>query len=177
MRPESARSGSESAGDLFFDTVSLGDFALAGRVDLLIERYGHRARVTPEVLDEVLDGIVAGYQALTAIEAALEQGELGRTGELTAEERRIYRELFGSLAPGEASCIARAAVRDGAVVTDDRAARGTCEERDVPFTGTIGILKACVRDGMLEAGEADAILESMIDAGYFSPVRRISDLL
>lgn len=164
-------------GDLFFDTVSLCNFALAGRVDLLVERYGQRARVTPEVQDEVLAGIVAGYEALTAIEVALEEGRLGRTGELAREERRIYRELLGSLAPGESSCIARAAVRGGAVVTDDRAARVTCEERHVPFTGTIGILKACVRDGMLEAEEADAILGSMIDAGYFSPVRRISDLL
>jgi hypothetical protein len=29
----------------------------------------------------------------------------------------------------------------------------------------------------LGSREADAILESMVDAGYFSPVRRISDLL
>jgi predicted nucleic acid-binding protein len=55
--------------------------------------------------------------------------------------------------------------------------RVTCEERDVPFTGTVGILKGCVRDGMLLADEADAVLRSMIEAGYFSPVRRISDLV
>jgi di/tricarboxylate transporter len=54
---------------------------------------------------------------------------------------------------------------------------GIHDRRDVPVTGMIGIPKACVQDGLLEAEEADAILESMVDAGYFSPVRRISDLL
>jgi hypothetical protein len=29
----------------------------------------------------------------------------------------------------------------------------------------------------LAPDEADAILQAMVDAGYFSPVRRISDLL
>ena len=46
---------------LFFDTVTLSNFRLAGRLDLLITRYGARARVTPEVLDEVTDGVVAGF--------------------------------------------------------------------------------------------------------------------
>jgi hypothetical protein len=114
---------------------------------------------------------------LRAIEVALEEERLGATGDLTAEERRIYRDLLRSLAPGEASCVACAKVRGGTVVTDDRAARGACAERDVPTTGTIGILKACVRDRTSDAEEADATLELMIDAGYFSPVRRIGDLL
>ena len=125
----------------------------------------------------MLEGIVAGFEALAAIEAALEEGTLAEAGRPTGDERRIYRELLRSLAPGEASCIACAKVRGGTIATDDRAARHACEARDVPFTGTIGILKACARDGMLAAEAADAILESMIDAGYFSPVRRISDLL
>lgn len=177
MKPEPSPPRPDESGDLFFDTVTISNFALAGRIDLLAERYGPRARITPEVLNEVLEGIVAGYQALRSIVAAVEEGELGSAGVLTAEERRIHGELLRSLAPGEASCIACARVRRGTVVTDDRAARGSCAERDVPFTGTIGILKACVRDGTLEPDEADVVLEAMIEAGYFSPVRRISDLL
>lgn len=177
MKPRSRRSSSGASRNLFFDTVTLSNFALARRVDLLIERYGQRARITQEVRNEVLEGIVAGYQALDAIDVALEEEWLGATGDLTAEERRIYRELLRSLGPGEASCVACAKVRGGTVATDDRAARAACGERDVPTTGTIGILKACVQDRTLEAEEADATLELMIDAGYFSPVRRISDLL
>jgi predicted nucleic acid-binding protein len=168
---------SDRSGDFFFDTVALSNFALAGQLDLLVKRYGPRAHITAEVLNEVLEGIVAGYPALRAVEVALEERKLSDAGTLTAEERRIYRELLRTLAPGEASSIACAKVRSGTVVTDDRAARGCCGERDVRVTGTIGILKACVQDGTLAAEQADAILRSMIDAGYFSPVRRISDLL
>jgi len=177
LTPEPSLPDAESSRELFFDTVSLSNFALAGRIALLAERYGSRARVTPEVLNEVLEGIVAGYQALRTIVVALEEGRLGSTGNLTAEELRIHGELLRSLAPGEASCIACATARGGTVVTDDRAARGVCGERAVPFTGTIGILKACVRDGTLAADEADVVLQAMIDAGYFAPVSRISDLL
>ncbi|MEX2530793.1 MAG: hypothetical protein WD960_08470 [Gemmatimonadota bacterium] len=160
----------------YFDTVTLSNFALAGRLDLLIERYGDRACITTEVLAEVLEGIVAGYQHLRAVEVALDEGSLGHAGALTAEERRIHAELLRTLSSGEASAVACAEARGGTVVTDDRAARGCCEERELPFTGTIGILKVCVGEGALTAKEADGILRVMIDAGYFSPVRRISDL-
>ena len=65
----------------FFDTVTLSNFALAGRLDLLISRYGRRAHIMQEVLDEVLDGIVAGYAALSPIETAIAAGRftLART--------------------------------------------------------------------------------------------------
>jgi predicted nucleic acid-binding protein len=167
----------EDRGDLFFDTVTLSNFALAGRLDLLLQRYGPRARVTPEVLDEVLEGIVVGYDALKDIEAAVESGSLGSTATLSAEERGIYRELLRVFSPGEASCIACAKARGGIVVTDDRTARERSRDHGVAFTGTIGILKAPCLEGALAPDEADAVLKAMVDTGYFSPVRRISDLL
>jgi predicted nucleic acid-binding protein len=163
--------------DFFFDTVTLSNFALAGQIGLLIDRYGRRAGITPQVIDEILEGIAAGYEVLRGVQVALEEGGLGGAASLSDVERRTFVELLRILGPGEASCIACAKARRGTVVTDDRAARGCCAERDVPFTGTIGILTACVRDGTLEPHEADATLQSMIDNGYFSPVRRISDLL
>lgn len=167
----------DEAADFFFDTVTLSNFTLVGRLDLLAERYGPRATVTPEVLAEVIEGIAAGFDGLRAIEAAVREGTLGCGGMLSAEERDAYRGLIRLLSPGEASCIACAKTRGGTVVTDDRAARGCCAERGIPLTGTIGILKACCRDGALVPDEADALLAAMVAAGYYSPVRRISDLL
>lgn len=155
----------------------LFNFALTGRLNILADRYGRRGWVTPEVLNEVTHGIVSGYAELRAIESAIENRRLSVAGALKRAERQTYRELLRSLGSGEASCIAHAKSHGGTVVTDDRAARGCCAERAVPFTGTIGILKACCLDGTLPAEDADAALQSMIDAGYFSPVRRISDLL
>ena len=162
---------------LFFDTVTLSNFALAGHLDLLIARYGVRACVTLEVLDEVTDGIVAGFAALADIEAAVSETRLGSARTLTDDEREQYRELLRILGPGEASCIACAEARGGVVVTDDRTARSCCAERGLSCTGTVGILKACAVDGTLSPDEADAALQAMIDAGYYSPVTAISGLL
>lgn len=167
----------ERPADVFFDTVTLSNFALAGRLDIITGRYGQRACVTPEVLDEVLEGIAVSYGALSAIETALGEGSLGSTGALSKEELDIYRDLLRSLGPGQASCVACAKTRGGIVATDDRAARSSCANLRVAFTGTIGILIACCRDRTLASADADAILQAMVDAGYFSPVRRITDLL
>jgi len=59
----------------------------------------------------------------------------------------------------------------------DERARQCCNELDIPFTGTIGILKACCIDATRSPEEADAILQSMINTGYYSSVQNISDLL
>jgi predicted nucleic acid-binding protein len=163
--------------DLYIDTVTLSNFAVCRRLDLLLTRYGRRMCITPEVLDEITDGIVSGYPALTEVETAVTEGRFRDAGAMTTAERQIYRELLRTLAAGEASCIACAAARGGRVVTDDRAARACCTERHVQFTGTIGILKACCRDGALSPQEADDILHDMVAAGYHSPVRRISALI
>lgn len=161
----------------FFDTCTLSNFALAGRLDLLIQRYGKRAQVAPEVLGEVIDGIVAGYAELQEIEDAVATGEFTRAGMLSAEERATFRGLLRVLSLGEAACISCAKGRRGLVVTDDLTARKCCAENGLEFTGTIGILKACVLDGAIAAREADEVLQAMVDAGYFSPVSRISSIL
>ena len=161
----------------FFDTATLSNFALSGCLDLLIERYGQTSQITPQVLDEVVEGIVAGYTSLQKIEEAVTGGKLGSGGTLSVEERRTYRKLLRALSPGEASCISCATIQGGIVATDDTIARRCCTERGVEFTGTIGILKACALDGSISSQEADRILKAMIDAGYYSPVSRISSLL
>jgi len=161
-----------------FDTVTLSNFALAGHFELLVTRYGQGALITPAVLDEVTDGIVAGYTALRAIEEAVEKGRICLSAAIpSAAERQTYRELLRVLAPGEASCVANAQACGGVVVTDDRTARQCCIERDITFTGTIGILKACCMDGTLPPEAADDTLQPTFDAGYYSPVHSISDLL
>ncbi len=162
----------------FFDTVTLSNFALAGRLDLFSVRYGTRLHVTPEVLDELTDGVVAGLPILAAVEELLIEEAFSSAEPLSIpDDRDTYRQLLYVLSPGEASCVVCAKSRGGVAVTDDRAARRCCSECGVKFTGTVGILKACCEDGALAAEEADSVLQSMIDAGYRSPVKRVSDLM
>jgi hypothetical protein len=115
--------------------------------------------------------------ARSNIEDAAANGRLASALPLSPTERMTYRTLLRSLSPGEASCIVCARERGGIVVTDDRAARTACTEFGIAFTGTIGILKACCQQGALDPHTADAVLHTMIAAGYRSPVGRITDIL
>jgi predicted nucleic acid-binding protein len=160
----------------FFDTVVLSNFALAERLDLLVTRYGARLAITNEVLDEISDGVAAGHDGLAPIQTLAADGVVKATV-LNPDERKLYVKLLRALGPGEASCIAAAVTRHALVATDDRAARACCAEHKVQVTGTIGILKACCRDCALTADRADAILAAMVAHGFYSPVRRISDVL
>ena len=38
------------------------------------------------------------------------------------------------------------------------------------------MLKVAVEEGMLSVGEADAVLNQMIDGGYYSPIQSINEL-
>ncbi len=160
----------------FFDTVVLSNFALVCRLEILTRRYGNNGHVTAEVLAEISDGVAAGFPNLGDVEAAAGT-HLTLAPPMTAAERAEYGVLLGPLASGEASCIASAQHRGGVVVTDDRAARACCSDRGVAFTGTVGILRACCLDESLNPQDADDVLEAMIAAGFYAPVRRISDLL
>ena len=161
-----------------FDTVSLSNFAMAGRLDLLLSRYGKHLKITLEVLDEITDGVVAGYPELHEMEELVAAGKFGTAKQSgSGSERDTYRELLRILGAGEASCIAYARGHSAIVVTDDKTARECCIERDIKYTGTIGILKACCAAGALSLDDADKALAAMIDAGYYAPVQRISDLM
>jgi predicted nucleic acid-binding protein len=46
----------------------------------------------------------------------------------------------------------------------------------IPFTGTVGILKASLLDGHLPLPRADEILSKMIAAGFYSPIRSLADI-
>ena len=161
----------------FGDTVTLCNFALCGRFGLLVDRYGASLCVTEQVRVELAAGRAAGYAGLEAVEEALSVGSILPAEPMRTAERALFTELLRTLGAGEASCIALARHRDGVVATDDRAARRWCYELGIPVTGTIGILKALCVDRALSADDADAVLARMVEIGFYSPVRRISDLL
>ena len=91
-------------------------------------------------------------------------------------QRKDFRELIGHLGKGEASCIAFAKEQSASVVTDDRATRKQCSLMKIPFTGTVGILKASLLGSHLSLPRADEILHKMTEAGFYSPIRSLADI-
>ena len=157
----------------FFDSVTLSNFALAGGLHVLVVRYRRRGFVVTQVVDELTRGVAAGYGSLVGCLDLVDQGIL-KTVSLDRSERNTYRQLVAHLGVGEAGTIAAAHRRQGVVVTDDLAARRTCADMRIAVTGTIGILRASVSDGDLLLTDANDMLRGMIEAGFYSPIDRIT---
>lgn len=157
-----------------FDTTVLSNFLFAGEISLLINRYRGRGIISWQVYDE----LSAGYKKkpiLQNIEQLFVNGHFDLVT-LSNKEHKFYLSLLDVLGKGEASCLAVAQRSRIFVVSDDKAARRLCEAHKIKFTGTIGILIAACQDRVIEITQADIILSSMIDAGFYSPVSKISDL-
>ena len=158
-----------------FDTVALSNFLLSNSIFIIEERYANRGMITWEVYDEISAGIIE-YPPLKQIDGLIGP-KIFELITLSRTEHDHFLELIGHLGKGESSCIAAAKERQSTVVTDDRAARGQCSLMNIPFTGTIGILKAAFHEGQIPLSRADDILGKMITAGFYSPIRSISDIV
>jgi len=157
-----------------FDTVSLSNFFLAEADFILEMRYRNRGAIPWQVYSELSSGMTA-FPQLAIIDRYIDDAIFDFC-HLSRTSRQIFVSLIGHLGKGEASCIAFAKVEKAIVVTDDRVARKQCRHMALPFTGTVGILKAAVNDGQIDLTEADRVLEKMLRAGFYSPVRRISEI-
>jgi len=157
-----------------FDTVVLSNFLLSEALFILEKRYRQCGFITWQVYDDVAAGI-AEFPKLKLIDKLIEDKTFKLLA-LSLSQHKDFRELIGHLGKGEASCIAFAKDQRAAIVTDDRAARNRCALMKIPFTGTVGILKASLLDGHLSLPRADEILSKMIAAGFYSPIRSLADI-
>jgi predicted nucleic acid-binding protein len=62
-------------------------------------------------------------------------------------------------------------------VSDDLKARQTATSFNIPVTGTLGILVACIKSGIISKGIGNDLLRQMIEAGYRSPIDNLDNLL
>jgi len=167
--------------DYIFDTTALSNFAATGRVELLDTRYRGVAFTTLEVTGELRRGVKAGYSyleyVLNQIEPVNSEGWIQIMLPNSAAEHRLQSEFDQFLDPGEASCLALAISRHMTLVTDDLAARRLAEKREVPLSGTLGILIALVRQNTFSLKEANTILAAMIQRRYRSPVDSLDEFI
>jgi len=148
------------SGGWFFDSVTLSNFALAGGLPVLAKRYRGRGFVVTQVVDELTRGVTAGYVSLGDALNLVDTGILHEMS-LDQTERGVFQQLTACRGSGEAATIAAAKQRQGTVVTDDFAARRACADLRIPVTGTIGILRAAVRDRELTLPAANDLLRKM----------------
>lgn len=163
--------------EVVFDACVLSNFALGGAMGVLEKLYGGRAFVPEFVVVEVLRGVQSGNAALAAVPEATKGGWLKEAGPMSREEKELFETLSRSLGLGEAAGLALAAKRGWLFASDDRLARTEAARLGIRLTGTVGLLAKAVRSGVCDLGAADACLGKMIEAGFYSPVRSVHEVL
>jgi len=171
-------------GDVYFDTCTLSNFAAVGRLDLLEERFGYRARWTETVQFEVQRGV----RAAPYLRSVLVAGWLGEPVEISGspaaltEINNIRRGL--GAAPGnetqhlgEAEIIHHLQNVDiGAFfITDDQPALDFARRRGVAGFDTCQIMAECFAAGEVGCPEAFDLLVKMfeLDRGVRVPASHL----
>jgi predicted nucleic acid-binding protein len=157
---------------IFLDATVCSNFASTDGVDLLVELLDAPA-VTPEVRGEIEAGLKADHDYLRDAVAAFDE-TLPIRGSLIDGDHAILSELD----TGEAATLLAAIEHGGTVATDDLAARRAAKERDVPVTGSIGLLVLAVEQELIDVATADDWLNRWrAERGYYAPVDSVRELL
>ena len=153
---------------ILLDTTVLSNLARVRLDHVLQQIWGNQVCVASEVAEEYQLGVKTGkLPSLASKELII----LNPTPEEAALEPTMPRRL----GRGERASIAIAFTRGAAIATDDAFARRVAYDLGIAVTGTLGILQRCIERRILSADEAQEALDSMIAAGYYSPIRNLKD--
>jgi predicted nucleic acid-binding protein len=144
-----------ATGVVSVDASVIVDFHLAGRLALLEELFAKRLLISDFVEEELME---AHIQVTAARPVALS----------TAEEWEFFGDLRRrkpGLGLGELGALTVARSRNAILLTNDRQARQTAEDFDVPVNGGLGVLEYATEVGRLSGQEAVAVMEEMIRQG------------
>jgi predicted nucleic acid-binding protein len=166
--------------EVIANTTIISNFAAVGRLGLLCDVL-ERVFISTEIYAEIQDGLAGDSAFYEGIEHHIHPFAADGWLRLTAlegdDELRLFGELPDALHRAEASCLAIAAHRGWALLTDDARARKAAHNWNVVVSGTLGVLVQAVRRGLLTLEDADALLAEMIAAGYRSPYGSLAQLV
>jgi predicted nucleic acid-binding protein len=149
------------------DTSPLNYLVLIGQVGVLRRLYG-RVFVPPEVLAELADG-GAPAEVLEWIQARPEWLEVRAVREQQSDP------ALQQIDPGERAAILLAQEEpDVLLLIDDAAGRAEANRRDIPNTGTLGVLKAAA---LLQLLNLPAALTRLAETNFRVSQSLIDDLL
>jgi len=144
-----------SSTDVCVDTCVLVNFAIVGRLDLIVQIKGLLFHVPQEVVDEVT--VAAQRQVLDEM---LANGGLKKTEVREVSELARFAEYSQRFGRGESACLAIAACRGWVFATDeskDKRLKKEIEASKVRIINTPGLILKAIHEGLLNVGQADAI--------------------
>jgi predicted nucleic acid-binding protein len=155
------------------DTTVVSNFASTDGIGFLTTLLESPV-VVPAVREEIERGERAGYEYLGVAVDALDESLPIREVPSEADDSEIRDRLDA----GEAESILGVLAHGGTVATDDLAARRVAESRDIPVTGSIGLLVLGVERERIDSKTADEWLDGWRKhRGYYAPVESVKELL
>jgi predicted nucleic acid-binding protein len=154
---------------LIADTTVISNYALAERLDLLLEMKD--ISTTEEVIEELKVGIRRSVLVVNFSELDMEILRMQR------DEMNTFLRLTNRFGRGEASCIAIALHRKAAVLTDDFDARRFAQRGGISVSGSIGVLVNSIDEGIISKEQGNVVLHRMILKGFYSPVETLDQLI
>ncbi|WP_135827390.1 hypothetical protein [Halorussus halobius] len=163
---------------LVLDATVLSNFASSESISWLTSSFSG-LETAPSVERELRTGVEAGYPFLEAAVRAIDDETIsvsGSTGEVAASPE--IHPVLQRLDRGEAEALVITERTDGTLVTDDMAARELADVRDVPVTGSIGLLVSGVHRDLLSVETADEWLDVWREVrDYYAPVDSVTAVL
>jgi predicted nucleic acid-binding protein len=153
------------------DNTVLTNFALIQREDILLKVFEGHLFISEAVSEELQRGEEKG------ILPRREWKWIQILSLNSSQEMSLFHLLRQQLGTGESSCLSLAIHRNLKVLTDDLEARKYAQTRGIPVSGTIGVLVAAVKKGVISLEEGNRLLAEMIEHGYYSPYETLNGLL
>lgn len=155
------------------DATVVSNFSSTGGISFLTKLLDTPI-VVPAVRDEIEHGLRVGHEHLADAVDSFDDVLPVRDVPPGVE----CQEIRDRLDVGEAASILGAIEWGGTVATDDIAARRVAEGRNLPVTGSIGLLVLGVERGRIGSDTADEWLDTWREQrGYYAPVERVSEIL
>lgn len=155
------------------DTTVVSNFASTASISLLTAILESPV-VVPAVRDELERGLDTGHEYLDTAVDALDE-ELPVRSLSSNDDGQNIRDRLDR---GEAESLLGAIEHRGTLATDDLAARKIAEQRDVPVTGSIGLLVLGIESDHIDHSTADEWLDTWREQrGYYAPVESVTEIL
>jgi predicted nucleic acid-binding protein len=162
------------------NTTIISNFAAVDQLELLHTQFG-KLYISDQVYEEIQIGLLQGYSFYRNIDKHIypftPTGWLYLTALNSSDEFQTFGRLLGNLHSGEASCLSIAYHRGWTFLSDDQAARKAGSALDISISGTLGILLSLIKGNLLSLVDADAVLNQMVQTGYYSPVTSLSEIV
>lgn len=155
---------------ILLDNTVLANFSIVERPELVRLAFTEPVAITMTVKQELVVGVQMGHLA------ACDWSWLTEIS-LTAAELDQLNTIMNELDQGEASCLAVAIQRGYKLATDDKDARRWARQLGIAHTGTLGILATVVKKGVISLAEGNHLLQTMVQAGYYSPLSSLDEIL